>query len=103
MAIIELGEVLAHLGLTADNDGELAALAQAKADAAQSHIERWLGFKIADTFGGAGQEPVPADLKEAVLQLAAWWFDNREATTENAKLLPFGVSEIIDAYRGWTF
>lgn len=103
MAIVETADLLAHLGLTADNGGELALLAQSKAEAAQSHIERWLGFKIEDTFGGPDQAPVPADLKEAVLQLAAWWFDNREATTESAKLLPFGVSEIIDAYRGWTF
>lgn len=103
MSVLETADILNHLGLTNDNDATLILLAQSKADAAQSHIERWLGFKIEETFGGAEQEPVPADLKEAVLQLAAWWFENREATTESAKLLPFGVSEIIDAYRGWTF
>lgn len=103
MAIVELDALLSHIGLTLDNGPELADLAQSKADAAQAHIERWLGFKIEETFGGADQEPVPEDLKEAVLQLAAWWFDNREAATENARQLPFGVADIITGYRGWTF
>lgn len=101
MAIVTLQQVRDHIGLTEFNGAEM--LTQDKADAAQNHIERMLGYRIESRFGGEGQEPVPEALKEAVLQLAAWWFDNREAVTDAARILPFGVSDIVAAYRDWTF
>lgn len=101
MAIVTYQDVRNHIGLTEDNGDEM--LSQDKSDAAQNHIERLLGFKIEERFGGEDQEPIPPALKEAVLQLAAWWFTNREAATDLDKRLPFGVDEIINEYREWTF
>ncbi len=102
MAIVTLEDVKAQLSLTPDQTAD-DTLIQGKIDAAQSHIERLLGFRIGDRFGGEGQEPVPDDLKEAVLQLAAWWFENREAATDMSRELPFGVTDIVTEYREWSF
>lgn len=66
--------------------------------AAQNHVERLLGFKIEDTF-----PEVPPALAQAVLMLAAHWYENREATGQSQREMPFGVGEIVNEYRGWTF
>ena len=98
--VMSLNELKAHLSLTDDQD-EDDALLSGKLDAAQTLIERMLGFSLVTQFGP--QEDVPADLREAILQLAAWWYENREAVLERGAPLPFGVSDIIDANRDWTF
>ncbi|MEQ1405644.1 head-tail connector protein [Neorhizobium sp. Rsf11] len=107
MAIATLEELKAQVGWTDDlpNDD---ALMDRKIEAAQDHIERLLGFKIEETYPPAGDpavSTVPAALKEAVLQLAAHWFENREATLVGvtAQELPFGVLEIVNEYREWSF
>lgn len=103
MAIVDLTDLMAQCGLTYDAPpGDLMALQQ-KGDAAQNHIERLLGFRIEAEFGGADQDPIPDALKEAVLQLACWWFEHREAVSDIDKRLPFGVDEIVTEYREWTF
>ena len=102
MAIGALPDMLAQLALTADAPPEDLALVSAKAEAAQNHIERLLGYRIEEAFGGVDQEQVPAALKEAVMQLAAWWFENREAVSDS-RVLPFGVTEIVNEYREWSF
>jgi hypothetical protein len=103
MAIISFDDMRYHLALTDDAPGEDQLLLQGKIEAAQNHIERLLGFKIEEEFGGAGQDPVPPALCEAVLQLAAWWFENREAGGEASRPMPFGVAEIVAEYREYTF
>ena len=103
MPLVTLEEIMRHLALTADSPGEDKTLAEQKALAAQSHIERLLGFKIEERFGGADQAPVPPDLCEAVLQLAAWWFENREAGGDASRPMPYGVAEIVAEYREYTF
>ena len=103
MAIVTYEELAAQVGLTEDAPSEDKSSLEQKGNAAQAHIERWLGFKISDRFGGDLFPPIPDDLKEAVLQLAAWWFGNREALTGSDKLLPFGVQDIIDAHRDRSF
>lgn len=79
-----------------------AALARYLA-AAQAHVSRLLGFALddADEF----PDGTPADLELAVLQLAADWYTNREATLVGvvATPLPFGVREIVNEYRRYTF
>jgi uncharacterized phiE125 gp8 family phage protein len=102
MAIVTYDELAAQAGLTSDAPDEDQVILQQKGDAAQAHIESQIGFKIEERFGGA-LPPVPQDLKEGVLQLAAWWFANREALADSDKLLPFGVQEIIASHRDWTF
>lgn len=100
MAIITLDE--AKLYAQVDH-AEEDALITGLVSAAQAHIERLLGFKIEATYGGAGQDPVPADLKQAVLELTAWWFDNRAAVDEGRREVPFGVREIVAEHREYTF
>lgn len=72
-------------------------------DAASAHVERLLGYKLTD----AEQLPdgPPADLEMAVLQLAADWYENREASLVGvaAQAIPFGVREIVNEYRNYTF
>ena len=76
-----------------------------KIRAAQNYVEALLGYRIDDQFGGADQEPVPEVLVEAILQLAAWWFESREAGIigESVATPPHSVPAIVNEYRMWTF
>ncbi len=52
----------------------------------------------------AGYEDVPETLKEAILQLAAWWYESREAVADEARVpVPFSVQELVAEHREWTF
>jgi hypothetical protein len=103
MAIVDIFDLMAQVAMTSDAPGDDQTLLVGKIDAAQNHIERLLGFKIEEEFGGAGQDPVPPALCEAVMQLAAWWFENREAGGDASRPMPFGVDEIVAEYREYTF
>lgn len=105
MALVSLDMVKDQVSFTDDVGDADDDLLQRKIDAAQAHVERLLGFQIEATFGGEGQEPVPAPLVEAVAQLAAWWYLEREAATMDGRpgYMPFGVLEIVVEYREWTF
>jgi len=105
MAILSLPELKEHLAFTDDiGDADDALLGRLNA-AAQNHIERLLGFKIEDCFGGEDQDPVPPALVEAVSLLAAWWYDQRETAITGTIVasVPFDVKEIITEYREFTF
>lgn len=103
MAIVTAAELTDQLGLEGI-DGLDSLLVQ-KIAAAQGHVERLLGFKIEECFGGEDQEPVPEPLREAVLQLAAWWFEQREAGVvgQGVAQPPHSLPEIVAEYREWTF
>lgn len=101
--IVDFDALCAQAGLTVDAPEEDQAALQNKGHAAQDHIERLLGYRIEDQFGAGDQQPIPPALKEAVLQLACWWFEHREAVSDRDRRLPYGVDEIVDAYRDWTF
>lgn len=104
MSVVTLEEFKDQLQWTADLGAADDALMSRKIEAAQDHVERLLGFTFAATYGGTGQPPVPPALKEAIFQLAAFWFENREAATDGPRVtLPFGVAEIVNEYRTWTF
>lgn len=100
MAIFELGEMRAHLNLTASQtlDDDLIVR---KLKAAQEHVERELGYKIEEEY----PDGAPETLKEAIYQLAAWWYDQRETAIVGvtAMQIPFGVREILINYRNWSF
>lgn len=98
--IVTAAQVKAQLNLDDAIDDDLV---EVKAKAAQNHIERLLGFKIEDQFGAVGQDEVPPALIEAVLQLAAHWYENREASGDATDPILFGVGEIVREYRGFTF
>lgn len=103
MAIATLADLKDQLAFTSDIGSEDDTLLQQKLDAAHNHVERLLGFCIEAEFGGVDQDPIPPVLVEAILQLAAHWYDNREAGSEAIRELPFGVREIITEYREFTF
>lgn len=100
--IVSLQELKGQLSLTSDQQDDDPLIA-GKIDAAQDHVERLLGYRIRVRYDDETLRPVPPALKEAVLQLATWWFENREAATDMSRELPFGVREIVNEYRDWTF
>ncbi len=59
------------------------------------------GIAIDFTAGYGGAAAVPAPLKQAILLLAAHWFENREpvALGERAEVLPLSVAALIAPYR----
>jgi hypothetical protein len=71
--------------------------------AAISHVEAQLGFKLDDD--DEFPDGTPADLDQAVLMLAAHWYENREGTITGTIIaeVPMGVAEIIANRRGYTF
>ncbi len=103
MTIATLGHLKMHLNFTPDLGPEDDHLLESKLASAQSLIERQLGFKIEERFGGQDQDPIPPDLIEAVLQLAAWWYENRETAGDGARDMPWGVADIVVAHRDWSF
>lgn len=102
--IVSVEQIKEQLNIEAD-DGSDDALLSRKISAAQDHVERLLGFKIAERYGGTGQEEIPPALVEAVSELAAHWYENREASVigMSATALPFGVQDIIREYREYSF
>lgn len=97
---LELTDLKAHCNITgADDDAVLTRFL----GAAVAHLQRQLGFKLddADEFPNG----TPADLELAVLQLAADWYENREASLIGitGRPMPFGVQEIVSEYRRYTF
>lgn len=103
--IVTVAELKEQLNLSDDLGTGDDALLGRKIAAAQDHIERLLGFKIEETYGGTDQDEIPSALVEAVCQLAAHWYENREATLVgvNGQALPFGVEQIVNEYRGYSF
>ncbi|NBZ87907.1 head-tail connector protein [Stagnihabitans tardus] len=103
MAIVTLAQVKEELAFTADLGATDDAMLTAKIDAAQDHVERLLGYKIETQYGTApGQEPIPASLRQAVMSLAAHWYEQRGAVGREAEA-PYWIEDIVSTYRGWTF
>jgi hypothetical protein len=102
--IITTLDLREHLNL-ADGD-ESDTLLAGKIEAAEAWIEGFAGITLTDfaTEGENGDE-YPGDLKEAVRQLAAHFYENREATLVgvSANALPFGVTDLLAPYREWVF
>lgn len=99
MAIVSLSEVKEQLAFTDAMGAIDDLLLQRKLDAAQNHVERMLGYGIAERF----DLDVPPVLAEAVSQLAAHWYEHREAAGEGLQALPFGVDQIVAEYRDYSF
>jgi len=70
-----------------------------KIGAAESWIEAFIGEPLADL------DPMPGAIREAILQLAAHLFVNREAVLVgvSASPVPFGVVDLIRPWRAWEF
>lgn len=104
--IVSVAEVKADLNITFDRDDTLIGR---KIVGAQNHIEQLLGFKIEEQFPPTDGEPpvstVPDAIRECVILLAGHWYANREAVLVgvSAEELPFGVWEIVNEFRTWSF
>lgn len=85
--------------LNLDPDQEDNAFLSAKLAAASGWIEAYVGEPL------AGLDPFPAAIREAILQLAAHLYENREAVLVgvSASELPFGMVDLIRPYRVWSF
>ncbi len=100
--------VMFRLGLTDDTPAEDRLLAFHLAGAATAHVERLLGYRISARYRifhnrESGLPVLPSDIEEAIAQLAAFWFENREAAGEHRREIPFGVRDLVKEYREWSF
>jgi uncharacterized phage protein (predicted DNA packaging) len=101
MPIVSATDLAEHLNLpspTATADGDML---DRLAAAAQGYVEAHIGFTFAERYE---EDPPPEPLLQAVLMLASHWYEMREATSaERIQPVPFGLMEIIQTYRDWTF
>jgi hypothetical protein len=101
-AAITVEDLRLHLNLTADNTADDDLLAT-KIEAAQAAVEAYIGSKLddADEF----PDGTPAPLLEAVRQLAAHLYANREPVLigVSAQAMPLGVFDLVGPYRRWCF
>jgi len=97
---LALSDLKEHCRVTGSLDD---ALLTRLLSAATKHVERLLGFAL----DNEDELPAgaPADLENAVLMLAAHWYENREATLVgvSAQELPAGVAAVVNEYRRYTF
>lgn len=106
MAIVTLEQLKGQLRIGHDDEDELITQ---KINSAQSHLEQLLGFKIATEYPPTEDDPpvstVPPALVECVLQLAAHWYENREAVVlgGNAQVLPVSVADVVTEFRNWSW
>lgn len=100
---VSLDQMKAHLGITEDMGTVDDALIERQLASAKAHITRLIGFALDDAVQFPGG--TPADLDQAVMLLAAHWYENREATLVgvSAEYIPFGVAEIVREYRTYTY
>lgn len=92
MTIVTLPLLKSQLNITDDNDD---ALLSHKIAAAEDWTSAYLGKPLSDF------DPVPAGIVEAVLQLAAHLYENREAVLigVNAYDLPYGTTDFLRPHR----
>jgi len=95
MTAVTLDKLKQHLNLTLDDDDALLTdkLAAAKA---------WVAsFTASDVDADGTPEPI----NEAIRQLAAHLYENREISliAVTASALPFGMLDLLSPYRAWAF
>lgn len=97
---LDVDALKTHLnGVPAEDEAMLDGLL----GAATGHVQRVLGFDLDDE--GELPDGTPPELEQAVLMLAAHWYENREATLVgvSAQSVPHGVTEILAEHRRYTF
>ncbi|MGK9053126.1 head-tail connector protein [Neorhizobium petrolearium] len=92
MMAVSLDLAKAHMKVDGPAEDELISL---YIEAAETWCGNYIGKPIADL------DPVPADVKLAILKLAAFHFEIRSLATYgiSADLAPQGVTSILDSYR----
>ncbi|MCW1919970.1 head-tail connector protein [Rhodobacter sp. KR11] len=95
MSVTLVADLRAHLNL--DHTADDALLAQ-KLDAAEDFVAATVGNPL--YFYG---EPLPPILTQAILMLAAYWYETREAAAPGSPyVVPFGFNDLLQPYRAWT-
>jgi uncharacterized phage protein (predicted DNA packaging) len=84
----------AHLNVTTDADDSLIA---SKLASATEWVAIYTGAEVTDD--------APAPVVEAIKQLAAHLYQNRESSLVGvtAQVLPFGMLDLLEPYRAWAF
>lgn len=92
MSIVTLSLAKAHMNIDGTADDELIEL---YIDAADAYLSNYIGKPLADF------DPIPGDLKLAVLKLVAFHYEQREAVGfgSTMQIAPYGVTSIADNYR----
>lgn len=105
MALTSLSTMRDHLSLTSDMGGIDDALIVRLLGAAEGHVERLLGYGLHETFIQPDGGEIPPALTQAICELTAWWYEQRETAVVGATAseVPFGVAEIVREYREYTF
>ncbi|WP_417264233.1 head-tail connector protein [Celeribacter sp.] len=92
MSQISVALLKAHLNLEHDLDDDLLTT---YLNAAEQYATRYTGsFYVNVNY---------PDVQLAVLMLAGFWYENREAaqTGSKAAVVPFGVHDLLQAHRKW--
>lgn len=92
MSIVSLQLAKSYANIIGDDDDELLQLF---IDAAEEWLGNYIGKPLADF------DPVPADIRRAVLMLVAFYYEQREAVAYGitGQMAPFGVISIAESYR----
>jgi len=92
MSVVALSLAKAYSNIVGNEDDELLQLF---IDAAETWLGNYIGKPLAEF------DPIPADLKRAVLMLVAFYFEQREAVAYGiaGQMAPFGVVSIAESYR----
>lgn len=95
MPAVTLADLKQHLNVTIDDDD---ALLSEKLAASKAWVASYIG-------GSADTDTTPAPVNEAVRQLAAHLYANREANLVGvtAQALPFGFLDLLASYRAFAF
>lgn len=100
MSILSVEDVKAHANITISEDDTLL---EGKIAAAEAWVGKFIGTPLDDAT--AFPDGTPEPLKEAVRQLVAHLYENREASivAVSAELMPLGLYDLMAPYREWSF
>jgi uncharacterized phage protein (predicted DNA packaging) len=92
MTAVSLDLAKSHMKVDGTAEDELISL---YLDAAEMWAGNYIGQPIADL------DPVPADVKLAILKLISFYFEVRSLATFglSAEMAPQGVTSLLDSYR----
>lgn len=100
MSIVSLSLVKQHLKVVGNAEDELIQL---YVDSAETFLANYIGLKTFADPLPADIDPLPSDLRHAVLKLAAFHYEMRgiAAFGLSMQLAPAGVTTVADNYRAF--
>jgi len=96
MSITTLSLFKKHAVIDHTDDDELL---QHYLDTAEGWIQGYVGVTLATL------TPMPPELKQGAMLLAAYWYEQREAVSAGVSMdaVPLGALDLIRPYREWAF